>query len=269
MTVARQYITAGLAIARRDWRVFVSYRTIALSQVLQAIFTLTLFYYVSRLLSIGEFGSPDEYYAFLVVGLVVMRVMISTLAMLPRTIRQELVAGTFERLLVSPLGPVGGVIGMTLFPVLSALLIGVVMIAFAAIVFGLPLENTAPLGLPAAVLVGLALTPLSLLLAAAVLAFKQATGAATVVTAGLTLVAGFYFPISLLPSWIQWMSEVQPLTPSLELLRHLLIGLPLSEPVWVAVLKLAGFTLVLSAVSLLVLRAAVEWSQRRGTIMEY
>ncbi len=269
MTVARQYLTAGLAVARRDAMVLASYRTAFVSQILQAIFTLTLFYYMSRLLSLNAFGSADEYYAFLVVGLVVLRILIATVGQLPRTIRQELVAGTFERLIVSPLGAVGGVLGMTLFPLLSALLVGLVMITFAAVAFGLSLAGTAPLALPAAALAGLAMTPLAVLLAAAVLAFKQATGGAMAVTALLTLVAGFYFPVSILPAWIEWASEVQPLTPSLDLMRHLLIGLPLSEPAWLEVGKLIGFTLVLSAASLVVLRAAVEWGQRRGTIIEY
>jgi ABC-2 type transport system permease protein len=269
VSVARQYVTAGLAVARRDLAIFVSYRTVFVTQFLQAIFTLTLFYYVSRLLAVGQFGSPDEYYAFLVVGLVVLRVLIATAGQLPMTIRQELVAGTFERLLVSPFGPIGGVIGMMLFPFLNSLVLGTLMILFAALVFGLPLEGTAVLAIPTAVLATLALAPLALLLGAAVLAFKQAAGGATVVVALLSLVAGFYFPVTILPDWIEWTSEVQPLTPTLELMRHVVIGAPLTDPAWLSAVKLVGFAVVLSFLALFVVRAAIEWSQRKGTIIEY
>lgn len=249
--------------------ILVSYRTPFITQFLQAIFTLTLFYYLSRLLAVGQFGSPDEYYAYIVVGLVVLRLLIATAGQLPTAIRQELVAGTFERLLVSPFGPIGGVIAMMLFPFLNSLLLGTLMITFAALVFGLPLESTAVLAVPTAFLAALALAPLALLLGAAVLAFKQAAGGAMAIVALLSLVAGFYFPVTILPNWIEWASEVQPLTPILELMRHVLIGTPLDDPAWLSVVKLAGFALILSAMAFFVVRAAVEWSQRNGTIIEY
>lgn len=270
MSVARLYLGGALAVAKRDLMIFISYRTIFLSQIFQAVFAVTLFYYVSRLLRVGTFGSADEYFAFVVVGLVVLRVLIATVDQLPRAIRQELVAGTFERMLVSPLGAIGGVVGMMLFPFLSSVVVGAMMVLFATAAFGLPLEwHTAALSLPVALLATLAFAPLALLVGAAVLAVKQATGATPAIIALLTLVGGFYFPVTILPDWIEWTSEVQPITPALELMRHLLVGTPLTDPAWLQVLKLAGFWVVLSLLSYPVLRAALEWSQRRGTIIEY
>ena len=106
---------------------------------------------------------------------------------------------------------------------------GLLMLVFAAAVFGLPVEwSTAPLALPAFVLGALAFAPFGVLLVAAVVVWKQATGAAWIM-AGITLLAGFYFPVALLPDWIEWTSDVQPFTPAVDLLRHLLIGIPLEE----------------------------------------
>ena len=62
--------------------------------------------------------------------------------------------------------------------------------------------------------------------------------------AGITLIAGFYFPVSLLPGWIQWASDVQPFTPAVDLLRHLLIGIDLEGSAWLAVARLAGFAAI-------------------------
>ena len=100
------------------------------------------------------------------------------------------------------------------------------------------------------------------------LAFKSALGAVWVV-AGLSLLGGAYFPLRLFPSWIRWTSDVQPFTPTVDLLRHLLIGTRTLEPVWLELVKLVGFIVVLTPTSIAVVWLAVHWSRRRGTIMEY
>jgi ABC-2 type transport system permease protein len=106
-------------------------------------------------------------------------------------------------------------------------------------------------------------------MAAAVVLVKQTNAGATLVITGVTLLAGVYFPISLLPEWIRWASDVQPFTPAVDLLRNLLVGTSLRDAPGVEVAKLVGFTLVTLPLALLLLRSAVERSRRRGTIIEY
>ena len=72
------------------------------------------------------------------VGLVVLQVLTASLVVLPMALRQELVAGTFERVLVSTYGPIAGLLAMSVFPFLSALVSATITIVFAAAVFGMP-----------------------------------------------------------------------------------------------------------------------------------
>ncbi len=51
---------AFLAVMRRDLHIYLSYRTRLVSQVLTALFSLTLFYYVSRLVHVTGFGLPQR-----------------------------------------------------------------------------------------------------------------------------------------------------------------------------------------------------------------
>jgi ABC-2 type transport system permease protein len=270
MTALPSLLDAGLAIVRRDLRMFLSYRLRTVTIVLGAFFSLTLFYYISRLVSVNQFETPDDYYAFAVVGLVILQVINSTLHTPSTTLRQELVAGTFERIMLSPFGPVGGVISMLVFPFLLTVVLGGVMLSFAAIVFGVPLElDTLPLGIPVAALAALAFAPFGLLLLAVVLVMKQAAGGATWLIALISLVAGLYFPVSLLPDWIEWASDVQPFTPAVDLMRNLLVGTPLEDPAWVNLLRLVGFAAVLMPLGAWLAGLAVRAAQRRGTIIEY
>jgi ABC-2 type transport system permease protein len=270
MSLALRYGSAAFGILRRDAAVFVSYRLRFVAQVASTLFTLLLFYYISKLVRVEMFPSPDDYFAFVTVGLVIFGVLTSTLAVGPATLRQELVAGTFERLVVSPFGAVAGVLAMLLFPFAYALVQGVVSLVLAALVFGLPLEwPSAVLALPVALLGVLAFLPFGVLITAAVVVLKQAMAAGNFLVAAISVVAGLYFPVALLPGWIQWASDVQPFTPAVELLRHLLVGTPLESSAWVEVGKLALFAAVLIPASVWVLHQAVRVGRRRATITEY
>lgn len=263
------YAGAAGALFRRDLRTFLSYRTRFAGQIIGTFLSVILFYYVSRLVRVSLFDTPDKYFAYVVVGLVIMGALVSSLSALPARVRQELVAGTFERILLSPFGAVAAISAAVVFPLVLTLIEGVVTITFAVLAFGMPIRATAPLALPTAVLAALSFTPFALLAAAAVIAAKQAqTGIGFAVT-GISLISGVFFPTSLLPSWIQWTAQVQPFTPSLMLLRHLIAGTPMDETTGVVLLKLVVFVAVFIPVAWFVLGRAIRLGQRRGTIIEY
>jgi ABC-2 type transport system permease protein len=266
---ARSNLLAALSVLRRDLRLALSYRLQLASAMLAGFFTLTIFYYVSRLVHVGAFESSDDYYSFVVVGIVILQMLNSVMAGPPLVLRQELVAGTFERFVLSPFGPVAGLASLMLFPLVLALVTGALMLSFGVIVFGVDLEPTAALAIPVAILGALAFAPFGALLVAVVLIVKQAALGATWVITAISLVAGLYFPVALLPGWIQWASHVQPFTPAVDLLRHLLVGTPLEDPAWLDLVKLLGFTAATLPLALGGLAAAVGFARRRGTIIEY
>jgi ABC-2 type transport system permease protein len=264
------YVRAALAVLRRDWAVFASYRTRMIGQVVSAVMMVVMFRFISRLVHVSQFQTSDAYFGFAVVGVVTLQVLTSTLHTPAATVRQELVAGTFERLVLSPFGAVMSTVSMMIFPLLSVIVTGIITLAAATIGFGLPLHwPSAALALPAALLGATSFMPFGIALAAVTLAFKQAISAATYIVALIGLVAGFYFPVSLLPAWIRWTSDVQPFTPSVDLVRHFLLGSPLRVSAWVDIAKVAGFTVALLPISALMLGTAVEFGRRRGTITEY
>jgi ABC-2 type transport system permease protein len=270
MTRLRAHLAAGSAVIERDLRLFLSYRFRPVTLLLAPLATVTLFYYVSRLVRVEQVGSSDGYFAYVVVGVIGLELLTSTISTTPATLRQELVAGTFERLVVSPFGGVRGIAAMLAFPLAQSFVVAGSTVAFAAAVFGLPIAwPDALLSPPAAVLGALAFAPFGLFALAALLLFKQTLSVVGVVITGLSIFAGVYFPVTLLPDWIRWVSEVQPFTPALELLRHLVIATPSEQALWIDVAKLVGFIVVLLPVSVWALQRAVAGSRRRGTITEY
>ena len=265
----RLWWDAMAGIVRRDAVLFMTYRTQLLSQLLGPLFTVTLFYYISRLVTLHTIHSRDGYFGFVIVGVTIVQILTLSLGIMPVTMRQELVSGTIERFLVSAHGPVNGIVGTMLFPAISAMLTGVVTLVVAAVVFGLPLAGTAALAIPVSLLGMVAFMPFAFFLVSLVMAFKQAASATQFIIAGLAIVGGLYFPIKVLPEWIRWASEVQPFTPATDLLRHLLVDYPLRQSATVDLLKLAGFVVVLLPAGFALLRAAIRYGQRTGTVAEY
>lgn len=270
MTRSLILLDGVLAIVRRDAGIYFSYRMRAAAQALIALLSLTLFYYVSRLVGTRTFPTPESYFAYVTVGLAVLHSLTATLALVPTNIRTELVAGTFERLVTAPLGPAAGIAAMTIFPALSALATGALTLLLAVAFFGLPLAGPSVLlALPAAILAVCSFLPFALLVAAVVLVSKQAGNLGNLVVVGLSLAGGIYYPPELMPHWIRWVTEVQPFTPALELLRHLIIGSPVSESVALEVARLAAFAVVATPLAYWLLVHAVTACRRRGTLVEY
>jgi ABC-2 type transport system permease protein len=268
MTAVGYYLDAVAATVKRDAAIFTSYRLRVPSQILAMLFTLTMFFYIAKLVRPDAVGPHGDYYAFAVVGIVIMAILTAALSTC-ELVRMELMQGNFERMLVSPLGPLGSVVALAAFPILYSTLFAGLMLTLAVALFGIPLHPSGiPLALVVSAFAAVAFASIGLLFVAALLAFKSAMGA-TWVLAALSLLAGAYFPVRLFPEWIRWTSDVQPLTPAVDLIRHLLVGTALTQPEWLALVKLASFTAVLIPVSGAALWLAVRWSRRRGTLIEY
>jgi len=265
-------ITAGhafMAVMRRDLTIYLSYRTRLVSQVLTSVFSLTLFYYVSKLVHVSGFKSPSDYFAFVVVGISMIGVMYSCFS-IPDLLRQELVAGTFDRLLLSPFGAVRSLLAMTLFPLFYSFVLAAITLGLGCAVFGLRLHwSTVPLSVPAMALALVAFLPFGLLFAALTVVVKQGSVGTTWVIALLSIVGGLYFPVSLLPHWVQTAARLQPFTAATTVLRHLLVGTSVGGSPDEALVRLALFAVVLVPGSILVLSGAIRLGQRRGTIIEY
>jgi ABC-2 type transport system permease protein len=260
----------ALAVLKRDFLVASSYRGPFLTGLIGGFANVAIFYYVSRLVRLENSFSPDEYFAFVTIGILIFTVVTATLTTPHMALRQELVAGSFERLLLAPGGAIVAMISLLLFPALYALVTVMAMLVFAALVFGLELQwSTVPLAIPLALLAIIAFAPFGILLQASVVIAKRAPPGTNYVIVLIALISGLYFPIALLPDWVQWASEVQPFTPAVDLLRWSLVGQPLTDSGWLEVAKLAGFAVVMVPVAILGMAAALRRSRRRGTILEF
>jgi ABC-2 type transport system permease protein len=260
------------AFVRRDAAAALSYRVPFALELVSILFSLALFYYLSRLVGASatkEGGQlSDGYFAFAVIGLAMLRIVTSGLTSFAQRLRDEQTTGTLEALLTTPAPPSVLVLGTAAYDLLRATVSAGVLILVGVLLFGLRFEASAALLLvPVAVIGALALfAALGVALAAFTIVYKQTTGALAVMVPGVSLLAGVYFPIKLLPEPLHTLAAIFPFTWALDVLRSaLLIG---DSKVGLLVALLAAAAVALPA-ALALFRVSLRRARRDGSLAQY
>jgi ABC-2 type transport system permease protein len=262
------------AFVRRDLLAFMSYRAGFTSDWIGLAIQVTLLYFVAKLVDSSRLpvygGVHTTYLAFTAVGIALGMFVHIGLTRVATAVRTEQLMGTLESLLVTPTAPATIQLGAAMFdlvyvPLRTAVFLGI-LAAFLGVHF------TAGGIAPAAVVL-LAFAPvvwgLGLISAAGTLTFRRGAGLVGVGAALLTLAAGAYFPLALLPSWLEATAKLNPLAVALGAMRNAVLG----EAGWsvvphaVAVLLPAG--LVALALGLYAFQFALGRERRLGTLGLY
>jgi ABC-2 type transport system permease protein len=260
------------AFVRRDFLEAWSYRAAFISDAINMTLQALLFYYIGRIVdpdALPSFGGGQiSYFEFVVVGIAVAMVVGVGLFRAARAFRNEQLMGTLEVLLMTPTSAAtiqfGSVVYDLLYvPVRTGLFFLAVTLAAGVDI------NTA--GIPPAVVTLLCFIPfvwgLGILYAASTVTFKVAGGGFLVSI--LTMTSGAYFPLSVLPGWVQTLSELNPMTLAVEAMRESLLGDGGWSDVGTALLVLAPASLVTLALGILAFRVALLRERRRGTLGLY
>jgi len=256
--------------ALKDLRVALTYKLSFVLGIFATFYGLIGLFFISRVVSPGgKVGSPEEYFRFIVVGVALANVLRASVTTAATNARREQLEGTLEILATQPVPLFALALGWSALPVLEALLDGLITILVAI-----------PLGFT-----GLSPDPLSLLLvgvlsvvvflaigfvgAALVLAIQQGAGIMSVVVAGMVLVSGVAFPVSVLPASLRALSEISPLTYAIEALRGALLEGKNPTQLAGSLGVLALFAVVLAPLSLLVLTSCFRYARTRGVLARF
>lgn len=261
---------AALAFAGRDARIAFSYRLPFVMTILGSIMSLITFRFIAELVGDAEaIRATGDYFAFVVVGMVMGNILNGTLSAPAAAARREQVQGTLEVLAAQPVTARHVAAGWTAYPLLENILTSMVMLLIA-LPMGLQLFRPdwaavmIALGLSAAVFAGM-----GILGAATVLVLQQAGGITKWISGGLTLISGVFFPVSLFPGWVAPLAAASPLTHSIRAMRgSLLEGRGLTD-LGGELAALAIAALVVVPLGVAVLSRALRRARTVGTISGY
>lgn len=149
---------------------------------------------------------------FIVPGLTGVLALFSALLITSLSIARERELGTFDQLLVSPASTLEIVISKALPALFVATALGLVMIAAAVLLFGIPLSGSFLRLLLGLVLFNLSVVGIGLMISAASKTQQQAILGAFAIGVPAVLLSGFATPVENMPIVLQWFAQAIPLT---------------------------------------------------------
>lgn len=261
---------SAVLFAGRDFRVARSYRFPFIMTVLGAGMSLVTFRFIAEMVGdASAIEATGDYFAFVVVGMVMAQVLDRTLAGPGGAVRQEQVQGTLEVLAAKPLSPAALAAGWSSYPVIESLVSAIVMLAIAVPLGFSVSDPNLLIAVPVMIVAALVFAAIGTLAAAFVLVFQQAGAITRWLSAGLALISGVFFPISLFPRAVQMLAEVSPLTHTLRALRGTLLEGASAGDVAGSLLALGISALVVAPVAVAAVGLALGRARKRGTIGTY
>jgi ABC-2 type transport system permease protein len=266
--------TAG-AFLRKDLLEAASYRWNVLLGLGGILFMLLFLAFVSDFVGplvqdrLGVYGG--SYFAFVVLGLGILSFQDAALRQLARKIREAQVLGTLEALLATRTGMPAIIVSLPLFVFLQTSLRVVGYLALGALFFDLSLRWA---GWPAAlvVLAGTvaAFGSLGLVVAALTTAFKRTEPLVNLIGGLSIFLGGIYYPVELLPGWLQAAAHFFPVTAAVRAARSaLLVEGSRTIDVLRALVPLFLFIAVALPLGIALFRWAIRRSMRDGTLTQY
>ena len=262
------------AFARRDFLVAWSYRFAFVSDALALFLQAFLFYFVGLLVDerkLPEFGgSRVSYMEFVVIGIALAAFLQVGLGRVSAALRREQMIGTLEAILVTPTSPSTIQLGSVVYDLIYVPLRTGIFLVLVAVGFGLDFNLA---GLPPATLVVLFFVPfvwgLGLISAAGTLTFRGGAAGVGFGITLLTLSSGAYFPLDLLPRWLEALALVNPMAIAIEGMREPLLGTVDWAETFQRLLVLAPMSAVSLAAGLVAFRLALGRERRQGTLGLY
>ncbi|NOY53793.1 MAG: ABC transporter permease [Deltaproteobacteria bacterium] len=263
-----------LSFLRRDFMEAASYRLSFLWQVFGVLFSVVMFYFISRLF--GTSASPylaaygGKYFPFVLIGIAFTRYLNVALSTFADTVRDGQETGTVEVMLITPTRYLAVLVYSSLWDYFYVTYEVALYLLTGIFGFGLQVGSADLLStLVVLVLTICAFSAFGILSAAFVLVFKRGDPISFLFGTLSTLLGGVYYPVTILPEWVQKCSNLLPLTYALRAMRHaILLGTPVSR-LGIDLWALAGFALFGIPVSLFLFQRALNRARKEGTLLQF
>lgn len=263
-----------LAFLKRDFSQEISYRLSFLMQLGSIFLSAAVFYFLAQLVGEGASAQLEvyggDYFSFVLIGLAFTGFLGVSLSNYADIIREGQMMGTLEIMLLSPTRLSVILLSSSIWEYLLTTVRVVVYLLLGAFVFGADLGNS---NIGAAILVLLlsiaSFSGIGILSAAMVLLVKKGNPVTWLLGSVSSLLAGVYYPVSVLPDWLEPVSRILPLTYALDAMRlAMLQGYSIYELRW-DMLILLGFTFILTPLAFLVFRKALKRAKKEGSLIQY
>jgi len=203
--------------------------------------------------------NPNLIYRWFVVpALSGILVFFSALMITALSIARERELGTFDQLLVSPTTTLEIIVAKTVPALAIGAVLGLMMIAAAAFLFGVPFTGSFWLLLPSLLLFILSVVGIGLMISAVSATQQQAILGAFAIGVPAVLMSGFATPVENMPLVLQWMAQGIPLTHFLVIVEGTFLKAMSAADILANTWPLAVIALVTLTMATLLVRSRLQ-----------
>lgn len=264
----------ALAFLQRDLKSELSYRLAFFLQFFRVFFSIAVFYFISKM--IGQATIPQlqpyggDYFSFVLIGIAFSGYLGTGLSAFSSSLRTAQTTGTLEAMLSTPTRLSTVVINSSLWSYLLTTFQVLVYLSVGGLFLGVDLSGS-NLGAALSVLVLtiISFSSLGILAASFTMVLKRGDPIAWLFSVVSGFLGGTYYPIEILPSWLQVLSKLLPVSYSLHGMRLALLEGASFKALKLDLLALLAFSLVLIPLSLAAFRYAVGRAKVDGSLAHY
>ncbi|GMA49542.1 hypothetical protein GCM10025857_08990 [Alicyclobacillus contaminans] len=233
-----------------------------------------IFYSLINAMTIGLIGyaTPSSQRAettlYLVIGALLWGYLSILFDEVANSISYERWEGTIEYTFMAPIRRLTHLLGTCLYGATYGMIRTLIVLVAIAWFFRLPLSH-ANLWSAILVLIVSSLSFMGLGLIAAVLPLlstERGAQATHIIQGVILLISGIYYPVTILPHWVQWMSWLSPATYALNMSREALLHGAGLDQLWLPLVELALIGVILVPIGLAIFVAAERYAMRTGRL---
>jgi ABC-2 type transport system permease protein len=259
---------------KRDFLEAASYKFAFVFSFFGIFLSSSTFFFISKLISgntipmLAPYGG--DYFAFVIVGLACSELLQVFESSLPGEIRSAQVTGTLESIFLTRTSLLTILTGISLYPLLFTLLRVAFYFVLGIAVFGIKLGTINWIANLLVIFLGsICFLSIGILSASFIMVYKTGNPFSFVFGTISGLLGGVFFPVTILPPWIKWLSYLLPITHTLEGVRHGMLSSSSFAEILPSILSLSIFAALLFPLSLFIFRLAVKKAKKDGVLSQY
>jgi ABC-2 type transport system permease protein len=171
----------------------------------------------------GTVPGNMNYFSFVAPGLLMMIVMMGAMTGIPRAIAHEKEIGTFDGILAAPVNEISIIMGKTLAQTVRGFVQGIIVMIIAILIFGVSVQGSLLLTGGVLLLGIFSFIGLGILLTALSNNEETASILMMVLQFPMMFLTGIFFPIQQMPWFMQYVSQLLPLTYAVTAMRKVMI----------------------------------------------
>ena len=263
-----------ISFIKRDFKLAISYRLDFFFRIWGIFFQVILFYYISKIFgpstSTHLLPYNADYFTFVIIGIAFSRYILYGIVSFSKAVSEQQMLGTLEAMLITGTSLFTIILASSVWGFIYTTFEVLVYFLFGIIIFGMEINLNSMF----AILIILLLTiitscSIGIISASFIMVFKRGDPISWLSISFSMLFGGVFFPIAVMPEWLQKVSYLLPIYYSLNATRHALLQEYTFLELIPDIMALIFFSIILLPLSLLIFNYAVKKAKVDGSLTQY